>query len=138
MLQAERGVDTVANMVASARDDIQTAIIMNRAGKTEQVNTLLRRADNNTQHAIQHLVTVEGATRPGVQVSRDTLRLEQLNTEATREMLAALDALVAAAEKVDRERGWIDGNGEGIGFAEQYGHERLRIATEIYGPKGRE
>lgn len=39
---------------------------------------------------------------------------------------------------MDRERGWIDGDGDPTGYGETLGGMALGLRVEVYGPKGRE
>jgi hypothetical protein len=60
--------------------------------------------------------------------------IEFLDTEATRELLDILEQAVYAATRVDRERGWIDDDGRGLGWAETVAGLALKLAYEIKGP----
>jgi hypothetical protein len=65
-----------------------------------------------------------------------TLRL--LDTPTARKYLAALKAAAGAGAKLDRERGWVDQDGEAIGHGETLGNMALAMRTEIFGPVGKE
>ncbi len=79
-----------------------------------------------------------GAARPGKPIQRDAVPLEFLDTPATRELLAALEAARALARRVDRERGWIDADGVGVGFEESLAAQHLLLEWEVLGPRGKE
>jgi hypothetical protein len=64
--------------------------------------------------------------------------LHLLSTDAGRNLLLALEAATEAAKAVDRERGWIDEDGEAIGYAETIGGIAIKLRGEISGPAGRD
>jgi hypothetical protein len=97
---------------------------------------LLGEANDHAQTALDLLISSLGARRPGLQVARDTLPLELLSTPATRALVEALEAAHAIACQVDVERGWIDEDGEAIGFGEALGGMLLGLRREVYGARG--
>jgi hypothetical protein len=46
--------------------------------------------------------------------------------------------LVRSVQAVDRERGWIDEDGDGTGYAESLQMMALQLRAEIRGPQGRD
>jgi len=64
--------------------------------------------------------------------------LRLLDTPAVRELLEGVEALVAKAAAVDRERGWVDRDGDPIGWAESLHGMAIRLRMEAEGPKGRD
>lgn len=102
----------------------------------DEVESAARRINDHAQIALGILINALGARRPGLQVSRDTLPLELLNTPATRDLVAALETAHTIACQVDEERGWVDEDGEAIGFGETLGGMLLGLRREVYGAKG--
>ncbi len=88
--------------------------------------------------AYQSLVYGLGAQSPGLRTPREDLRLDQLDTPATRALLEALQTALVLAAQVDVERGWVDEEGECIGWAETIGGWELGLRREIHGAMGRE
>ena len=86
--------------------------------------------------AQQALIYGLGATNPGLRVKRDELRLDQLDTPATRNLLEALQHALYCARAVDGERGWVDEAGEAIGWAETIAGWELGLRREVEGAKG--
>ena len=58
------------------------------------------------------------------------------DTEASDTGQSGVD--IPAALAVDRERGWIDADGDGIGYTETIGGIALKLRGEVSGPKGRD
>ena len=88
--------------------------------------------------ASEILVYGLGAANPGLRVDRDTLGLEQLSTPASRTLHAMLQECLTLARELDQERGWVDSDGEGIGWTETIGALELGLRREVFGARGRE
>jgi hypothetical protein len=86
--------------------------------------------------AYQSVVYGMGAQPPGLRVGRDTLRLDQLNTPASQRLLRALQEAQKAAQALDEERGWVDEDGYGIGWAETIGGWEIGLRREVMGAEG--
>lgn len=130
--RAARAVQGVQHTVGRARARVATG--QEPAIVTE---TLLAEGLEHAQTALTLLVDTLGAQRPGLRVSRDTLPLELLSTPASRALVEALEVATRAAVTVDQERGWIDEDGEPIGFGETLGGLLLGLQREVYGARGR-
>jgi hypothetical protein len=78
------------------------------------------------------------ATLTGKVAVPSPVPLHLLSTDAGRNLLAALETAAKAAEAVDRERGWIDEDGDPIGYAEPLQMIAIKVRGEINGPKGRD
>ena len=102
-----------------------------------EVTELARLSGEASATALRLLIAL-GAARPGPAVATDALRLDQLDTPASRRLLSALEAAAEAGAALDRERGWVDADGDPIGHGEHLGGLVLAMRTEIYGPKGGE
>lgn len=94
-------------------------------------------ARKSADQALKRLLAL-GASRPGGSVARDTLPLELLDTPAARRYLAALEAAAEAGAELDKERGWIDENGEPVGHGETIAGLALEMRREVFGPMGKE
>ena len=103
----------------------------------DEVESAARRINEQAQTALGLLINTLGARRPGLRVSRDNLPLELLSTPATRALVEALEAAWVIACQVDAERGWVDEDGEAIGWGETLGGMLLGLRREVYGAKGR-
>jgi hypothetical protein len=66
------------------------------------------------------------------------LHLHLLSTPVGRELLDLLQQATRAAIAVDPERGWIDEDGQGIGYTETTGAIAPKLRGEVKGPKGRD
>lgn len=64
--------------------------------------------------------------------------LSKLSTDAGRRLLIALEAAEAAALDLDRERGWIDEDGDSTGYAESLQMMALQLRQDVEGPAGRD
>jgi len=137
MTTDQDALDTAARTLHMAKRATQEALACVATDQLEETEALLREASQRQQTALGLLVDVLGAKRPGLSVSRDALPLEMLNTPATRAYLAALEEATRAAEAVDRERGWIDEDGECIGFGETLAGMVLGLRREVFGARGR-
>ena len=82
----------------------------------DEVESAARQINEQAQTALGLLINALGAARPGLRVSRDSLPLEMLSTPRSRDLVAALETAHVIACQVDQERGWIDEDGEAIGF----------------------
>lgn len=130
--RAARAVQGMQHAVGRARARVAT-----RQEPIVVTETLLSEATEHSQTAMDLLVNTLGARRPGLRVSRDTLPLELLDTRGTRALVEALEAAFVQACQVDAERGWIDEDGEAIGWGETIGGMLLGLRREVYGAKGR-
>lgn len=128
---AARAVQAIQHTVGPARARVATG------QPKEQTDLLLAEALEHAQTAHTLLVDVLGAKRPGLSVGRDSVPLEKLSTPASRTLVEALEVATRAAEEVDQERGWIDEDGEPIGFGELLGGILLGLTREVYGARGR-
>lgn len=145
----QEALDRAARLLTSAQAEISQArkhtprstadIIrfdpVDLASHAETTVGALDAANESVQQA-QALLIGMGAARPGLSVAKDALRLDQLDTPATRNLLACLRDAVRAAQLVDEERGWVDGSGEGIGWAETLGALELGLRREVIGAEG--
>jgi hypothetical protein len=109
---------------------------IDQPGELNTCVSLLMEALRAAESAQQALVYALGAQNPGLRVARDSLRLDQLDTPATRELLASLQETVRLAQAVDAERGWVDEDGYGIGWAETVGALELVLRREVMGAEG--
>lgn len=109
-------------------------------GDTAMVREALeeaRKARKASEQILNRLIAM-GAKRPGSAVAADALPLHLMDTPANRRYLAALEAAAEAGAAVDRERGWIDANGESTGHGETLAGLALLTRREVHGPEGRE
>jgi hypothetical protein len=112
---------------------IQTGDTSNLRAAYEQA----KQARTNAEQALNRLLSL-GVARPGPAVARDALPLSLLDTPATRRLLAALEAAAEAGAAVDKERRWVDEDGEPVGHGETLAGMALVIRREIFGPEGRD
>lgn len=105
------------------------------AAHAEEATHALDAANDSVQSAKGILIAL-GAVRPGLRAAKDSLRLDQLDTPATRRLLASLQETLRLAQAVDEERGWVDADGDGIGLAESVGALELVLRREVLGPEG--
>lgn len=79
-----------------------------------------------------------GAKIPGVEDAPTpaawVVPLNLLDTPATRRLLAVLEEAAAAGAEVDRERGWLDADGDPTGYGETYEGRALALRSEVFGP----
>jgi hypothetical protein len=106
----------------------------------QRTREFLAKAKTECETAILFLRSMgaEPPTIGGMVAGPADLPLRLLDTEASREYLAALEAAAAAGERLDRERGWIDAQGEAVGHGETLAGMALAMRTEIFGPAGKE
>ncbi|WP_394794887.1 hypothetical protein [Armatimonas sp.] len=62
--------------------------------------------------------------------------LELLSTQASRTLHAMLQECLSVARELDQERGWVDSDGEEIGWAETIGALELGMRREVFGARG--
>lgn len=137
MTDEQEALDTAARAVQGVQHSVGRARARVATGQeTVATEALLSEALDHSQTALDLLVSALGARRPGLRVSRDTLPLELLSTPATRALVAALETAHTIACQVDEERGWIDEDGEAIGWGETLGGMLLGLRREVYGAKG--
>jgi hypothetical protein len=79
-----------------------------------------------------------GATLTGKAAMPAPVPLSKLSTPAGRELLDLLAQAERAAQAVDRERGWIDEDGQGIGYAESLQMMAIQLRRDVEAPKGRD
>lgn len=140
----QEALDTAARCQQTVQHGVGRALplvqrIAERIDKPGELDTcvgLLMEALRAAESAQQALVYALGAQNPGLRVARDTLRLDQLDTEATRDLLSSLQETLRLAQTVDRERGWVDEEGYCTGFAETVAGWELGLRREIHGAQG--
>ncbi|MES2462251.1 MAG: hypothetical protein V4671_16820 [Armatimonadota bacterium] len=96
------------------------------------------RSANEASQNLFRLLTSMGAKLPGKAGMVGFVPLHMLSTDAGRTLLAALETATKAAEAVDRERGWVDEDGEPIGYAETLQMIALKVRQDVEAPKGRD
>ena len=135
---AARAIQTIQHGVGRALPLVQ-AVIEGRTLQPDQQDRLVGLLADSARaagSASEILVYGLGAANPGLRVSRDVLRLDQLDTPASRRLLSLLQDALVAAQELDQERGWVDADGEGIGWAETIGGWELGLRREVYGARG--
>jgi len=139
---ASRSVDAALATVALLLEADATGEPPNAAALLHAAN-----AANEQAQATYQLLHAAGGRAPEYDFARpsdaDPLRaLAQADTPATRRLLAAVKAAVAAAEEVDAERGNVlpahlplqPGESRGTGWAETLSELALRLKIEVEGP----
>jgi hypothetical protein len=121
---------------AGAMGAIMHQLGQTAAGESVRIAEHYARIVEASGSAYQSVVYGLQATPPGLQVSRDSLRLDQLSTPASQHLLYCLQQALLAARAVDRERGWVDEDGHGIGWAETIGGWELGLRREVEGAPG--
>jgi hypothetical protein len=141
---SQEDLDQLAALVSNAGNaagfSALAAAYIFRTGDATRAREAYERAKearDTADQALKRLLAL-GASRPGGQVARDTLPLELLDTPAARRYLAALEAAAEAGAELDRERGWLDENGEPVGHGETLAGLALEMRREVYGPEGKE
>lgn len=134
---AARAQQTIQHGIGRALPLVQrVAEGIAKPGELDTCVALLLEALKAAESTQQALVYALGAANPGLRVARDTLRLDQLDTQATRLLLACLRDTVRAAHLLDKERGWVDEDGEGIGWTETVAGWELGLRREVQGAEG--
>jgi hypothetical protein len=64
--------------------------------------------------------------------------LPLLDTSTSRRLVEALEAAARVGAELDRERGFIDKDGDPTGWGETLGGMALALRVEVHGPVGRE
>jgi hypothetical protein len=143
-VEGQRELDRIAALVKRAADAASFAAIhvtqtmhTKDGAKLREAFEQMKAAGQAADDALRRLVAL-GANRPGTPVAADVVPLHLLDTPATRRLLSSLEAAVAAAAEVDRERGWVDDAGEPTGWGETLAALTLTLGREVYGPQGRE
>lgn len=95
------------------------------------------RAAETLQKVVERLID-QGAERDGGPIPFGEVPLHLLDTPAGRRFLTALENAQETAAEVDRERGWVDGDGTPSGYSEDLAGLLLRLRREVIGPAGRE
>ncbi len=142
--EEQEALDAAARQVQGVQHDLGRALplvqrlIEGRYDYQEQERMSKHLADafRGAEAAQETLVRGLGATSPGLRVGRDSLRLDQLSTDASRTLLAMLQECLLLAQELDRERGWVDEQGECIGWTETIGAWELGLRREVEGAKG--
>jgi hypothetical protein len=133
-------LDRVAAAVRRAQEAAGLAeMVATYDGKTAHEQALAARRSCDT--AIEYLDAM-GAHIPeiggGPAPVRSQVPLELLDTPETRALVAALEAAAAAGAAVDRQRGWVDSDGDPVGYGETFAGFLAALRVEVYGPKGKE
>jgi hypothetical protein len=136
------------NHLATLADQVQRGIAEVQVGMgaayhlrtLDTLPRLVQEADkaNDTARSIVRRLIAMGASRPGKPAPVDTLPLELLDTPATRRLVEALETAASAAADVDRERGWIDADGEPSGIGETLAGLLYQWRRDVYGPSGKD
>lgn len=108
------------------------------AEQTTRMSEYLARGVEASGAAYQSLVYGLGAQSPGLRTAREALRLDQLATPKAQRLLHALHEATLAAQDLDEERGWVDEDGECIGWHETLAGLELGLRREVHGTKGRD
>ena len=135
---AARAIQTIQHGVGRALPLVQ-GLIEGRTLQPDQQDsliTLLADSSRAAGSASEILVYGLGAANPGLRVDRDALPLELLSTQASRTLHAMLQECQALARELDQERGWVDSDGECIGWAETIGALELGMRREVFGARG--
>lgn len=135
MTDEQEALDAAARAVQGVQDELARVAKWTRP-ENHQAKGHIEQAEAHAAAALGLLINSLGARRPGLQVARDTLPLELLSTPATRALVEALETAHTIACQVDEERGWIDEDGEAIGFGETLGGMLLGLRREVYGARG--
>lgn len=140
-------LDQIAGRVDSAMKSALTCSMLLSLppdeGRTAQAKKEADRAKESAGNALGMLQR-EGA-RPAALPAPKDIPLELLDTPENRELLAALDAVVALAEKVDAQRGRSlpeaarlhPDDTRGIDLAEDLNQIRARVYMEVHGATGK-
>jgi hypothetical protein len=150
-----KDVQRVADLVMRAQDGAAVAgALIGRVGHAKvseadqaaaavQARDLCLKAKDDCRDALTRLEAMGAEMRgPGgsephpASVAAGGVPLRLLDTPAVRELLAAVEAAAEKAEAVDRERGWVDGDGDPIGWAESLRGMAIRLRMEAEGPRG--
>lgn len=137
MTTDQDALDTAARALHGAKRATQEALACLATDQPKEAEELLREALERQQSALTLLVDALGAKRPSSNRERDQVPLGLLSTPASRDLVKALEAAFAKAAQVDTERGWIDADGEPIGFGELLGGILMGLSREVYGARGR-
>ena len=127
-------VAEAGNAAAFCANAIVAARRMNQPELLDRALTDARRAMETADTALVRLRALGASTGPTV--ARDTLPLELLDTEASRRYLAALEAAAEAGAILDRERGWVDANGNQPDTAKRWQGWRSPCAGRYSGRRG--
>ena len=130
---AAAAVHRAANAAGFAAAHTSAAQVTGQAAQFDKAIEQAQAAKDAAETAL-HVLLALGAKRPGASVARDTLRLDQLDTPASRALLAALEQAAEAGARLDRERGWTDKQGNPTGFGETLEGMAYQLRTEIHGP----
>jgi hypothetical protein len=101
---------------------------------------LAHAAADSSRTALDYLGAL-GATIPGIEDTppvKSDVPLHLLDTPATRRLVAVLELAAQAGAAVDKERGWIDGDGDPVGYGETFAGMLTALRVEVSGPRGRE
>lgn len=140
----QEALDHVARCLQTIQTNLGPAVAllsqMQRHGITPEhlhrLSEYLERGVEASGAAMQSTVHALGAQSPGLRTERDELRLDQLDTQATRNLLACLRDTVRAAHLVDKERGWVDEDDYGYGWQETVAGWEIGLRREIHGATG--
>lgn len=134
-------VAVLVNQAARFSSLAAKAAVQVKRGDTDSLSTAIDRAsaaNNAAELALRRLLAL-GAAHPGRGLAAvERLPLHLLDTPASRAFLSALEAAAEAGAELDRERGWVDADGEAIGHGETLTGMALAMRTEIFGPSGKE
>lgn len=130
-------VNEARHNMASTQVSLAAAYHLNDHAVLPRLVVQAQKASRLAESAVVRLVAL-GAKRPGVPVAADALSIHLLDTPETRRLLAALDAAVDAAALVDRQRGWVDADGESTGWGETLAGLAFELRQEVEGTPGRD
>jgi len=145
----QSALDRAARLCHTAGREAQFADQQLHYGNVPAARERLTTAVAASQQGLRMLLeagAARPATVPAPKSDADPLRaLAQADTPATRRLLAAVRAAVAAAEEVDAERGNVlpshlplqPGESRGTGWAETLSELALRLKIEVEGPTDR-
>lgn len=108
-----------------------TALLV--GGEWEEAQESTRQASKSSQAALGLLRSI-GVYTGQEHPARSRVSLHLLDTPATRQLVAALEAATLAARAVDIERGWVDEEGRPCGIGETLGALYLEWRVEVEGP----
>ncbi len=142
----QAALDQAARLCDRAHKDALRAGFALHRGNVADARERMNASADATWETMQRLLEAGAArpvTVPAPAADADPLRaLAQADTPATRRLLAAVRAAVAAAEEVDAERGNVlpahlplqPGESRGTGWAETLSELALRLKIEVEGP----
>lgn len=126
-------LDQAALAARGAARSADRATIEILRGDDQAAGMFTRQAKEHALSA-ERLLIAAGAARPSGTGLRDSVSLHLLDTPATRQLVAALEAATLAARAVDMERGWVDEEGRPCGIGETLGALYLEWRVEVEGP----